>query len=176
MSKSKGNGVNPNEAIDQHGADAIRMALLSGRDNGNDLAISRNQMEQRIRGYRNFANKIWNASRYVSTSASNPKSSFKDKEFAEKLNKIVQHVTSSFEKYDLGIAAEKVYTEFWHWYCDVCIEENKKGELSNESLKNGLMVFLKLIHPFMPFVTEAVWQELELPGQLILQPWPVLPR
>ncbi len=185
MSKSKGNGVNPNEAINLHGADAIRMALLSGRDNGNDLAISKNQMEQRIRGYRNFANKIWNASRYVYDSASNPKSlNFakassdkqtpdpKDKEFGDKLNIIIRDVTTSFEKYDLGIAAEKVYTEFWHWYCDVCIEDNKKGELSSEALKEGLVIFLKLIHPFMPFVTEAVWQELGFPGQLILQSWP----
>lgn len=175
MSKSKGNGVNPNEAVSKYGADAVRMALVAGRDNGNDLLISKMQMEQRIKGYRNFSNKLWNASRYVCDSALNPKSQApnpNDLEFMNKLNTIVLETTTSLEKYDLGIASEKVYSEFWHWYCDKCIEANKKGELSDTALKNGLEIFIKLLHPFMPFVTESIWQELGHTDLLISASWP----
>jgi valyl-tRNA synthetase len=163
MSKSLNNGVSPDEAIAKYGADAIRMGLVSGRDNGNDLLISKQQMEERIRGYRNLANKIWNATRFVMTSAGEMESSKardKNEAFNKKLDGIILEITEMMEKYRLGQAAELLYNEFWHWYCDECIEKTKKGELSESDLFHGLITFLKLLHPFMPFVTEAVWQEL----------------
>lgn len=83
-----------------------------------------------------------------------------DKEFNQKLNQVVIDVTKQLNNFKLGLAAETVYNEFWHWYCDECIELGKSGQISLESLLNGLVVFLKLLHPFMPFVTEAIWQEL----------------
>ena len=170
MSKSKGNGVNPNEAIAKYGADAVRMALVAGRDNGNDLLISKQQMEERIRGYRNFANKIWNASRFVQESGvRSQESGFK---IQEELDKTISDVTKKMDKMQLGMAAELVYDKFWHWYCDVVIEKAKTGKVSKDELRHGLEVFLKLLHPFMPFVTEAVWRELGFPGQLIGQAWP----
>ncbi len=176
MSKSKGNGVNPNEAISKYGADAVRMALVAGRDSGNDLLISKSQMEQRIKGYRNFSNKIWSAGRFVSQSEVKSQKSKVKTETKNELNKIITAVTGHLEKRQLGMAAELIYDKFWHWYCDVCIEENKNGELSNEILKDGLVIFLKLLHPFMPFVTEAVWQELQLDKRpLIVQDWPSAP-
>ncbi len=170
MSKSKGNGVNPNEAIAKYGADAVRMALLAGRDNGNDLLISKQQMEERIRGYRNFANKIWNASRFVAQNESKVQGTRFNVQ--EEINKIVSDVTRKMEKMQLGMAAELVYDKFWHWYCDEVIEKAKKGEVEKEDLKYGLKIFLKLLHPFMPFVTEAVWKELGYDGNLITAPWP----
>jgi len=176
ISKSKGNVIDPLVMTEKYGADALRIALVWGSLVENDISLA----EENVKGMRNFSNKIWNASRYLSALASNPKSqnsNSKDKEFIDKLNKIVKAVTVSLEKYDLGIAAEKTYSEFWHWYCDVCIEENKKGNLSNETLKDGLVIFLKLLHPFMPFVTEAVWQELQMSPKLLIQEaWPTCPK
>jgi len=180
MSKSKGNGVNPNEAIDKYGADAVRMALVAGRDNGNDLLISKQQMEERIRGYRNLANKIWNAARYVLSRVEDGKSIRTEeriKDFNEKLDSITSEATRLFEQYRLGQAAELVYDRFWHWYCDECIEKAKRGELSKSDLVYGLVTFLKLLHPFMPFVTEAVWGEIKdlrkHPDQMLISSaWP----
>jgi valyl-tRNA synthetase len=180
MSKSLGNGVNPDEAIAKYGADAVRMAMVAGRDNGNDLLISKQQMEERIRGYRNLANKIWNAARFL---IDNPPEKMTDKaenaEFTNRKDEVATEVTKMITKYRLGQAAEFLYNEFWHWYCDECIEKAKKGELSKADLVHGLITFLKLLHPFMPFVTEAVWQELRKEpkmgmwsGMLITSKWP----
>lgn len=171
MSKSKGNGINPNEAIDKYGADAVRFALIAGRDSGNDLLISKSQMELRIKGYRNFSNKIWNAARFVSEfkiANSQATTSIKPE-----LIKIVASITKYLNQMRLGEAAETIYDKFWHWYCDLVIEQAKQGQVSKEELQHGLEVFLKLLHPFMPFVTETVWQELKLDKQLlIVQHWP----
>jgi valyl-tRNA synthetase len=182
MSKSIGNGVNPNEAIDKYGADAVRMALLAGRDNGNDLLISKQQMEEKIKGYRNFSNKIWNAARYIKLqllkeSEENFMAENLDSEVEFKLKKTVLEVTNNMEKMRLGEAAEIVYADFWHWFCDEVIEQCKAGLIKISTLKNTLNVFLKLLHPFMPFVTEAVWAEtigLETDSEkmLISSRWP----
>lgn len=185
MSKSLGNGVNPNEAIEKYGADAVRMALVAGRDNGNDLLISKQQMEERIRGYRNLANKIWNAARFVAGISDNQTpitkhyTNINDQKFYKVLNEIVDATTKLVEKFRLGQAAEFVYDKFWHWYCDECIEKTKKGELSKEDLTLGMVTFLKLLHPFMPFVTEAVWSEIKHlrahPEQMLINsPWPIV--
>lgn len=171
MSKSKGNGLNPNEAIDKYGADAVRMALLAGRETGNDLLISKQQMEERIRGYRNFSNKIWNAVRFVKMLENGEESGQLDDEFNGKLNKITSEVTRLLSEYKVGMAAEKIYDEFWHWFCDIQIEEAKKGNISRKVITEGLNTFVKLLHPFTPFVTEAVWGEMGK-SNLINSTWP----
>lgn len=172
MSKSKGNGVNPNEAIEKYGADAVRMGITAGRDNGNDLLISKQQMEERIRGYRNFSNKIWNAARYVEMMKDDNAAGPQDHEFEKYLNTVTKSVTDHLEKYRIGQAAETIYEEFWHWFCDKQINLQRDGQVSATVLTKGLKTFLKLIHPFMPFVTEAVWSELGEKEMLITSKWP----
>ena len=172
MSKSKGNGVNPNEAIAKYGADAVRMALVAGRDNGNDLLISKQQMEERIRGYRNFSNKIWNMARFVKTLPKIDVSDY-DNEMMMKFNRIRLAVTADMDNYRLGQASERLYSFIWHDLADSYLERAK----TNKN-KYGFTIWgifegcLRMLHPFMPFVTEAIWRELGLPGQLILQSWP----
>ena len=112
---------------------------------------------------RNFSNKIWNGARYVfeiqETSDKRRVTKVNDEEFETRLREIVTRVTDQLDKLRIGQAAETVHNEFWHWYCDIEIERNKKGEISDQSLRYGLTTFLKLLHPFVPFVTEVVWQE-----------------
>lgn len=160
MSKSKGNTINPLEIIDKYGADALRMALVVRSSAGLDKSVG----EGDFKAMRNFSNKIWNAARYISENPpteaidSDPKNKEK---FDEKLEKITADVTKQLDDFKLGLAAETLHNEFWHWFCDECIEENKKGHLESATLSRGLVTFLKLLHPFMPFVTEAVWGELK---------------
>ena len=180
MSKSKGNVINPLDVVDKYGADALRMALVMGSTAGNDKSVG----EETIRGMRNLTNKIWNAARFVvefnkvtpSSSAVPTRHSAGppvkespsittglypgDKQFKEELTKIVKDVTNQLESMKPGLAAEIVYNKFWHWFCDQKIEEAKEGKISYPVLLEGLRVFLKLLHPFVPFVTEAVWQEI----------------
>ena len=182
MSKSKGNGVNPNEAIERYGADAVRMALVAGRDNGNDLLISKQQMEERIRGYRNFSNKVWNVARFVAqieanSHMANGKNEDDERILAE-LKKVTNLVTSHLDKYRLGQAAEEIYEFVWHKFADVYIEKTKgRKEEAAPTLRHVLITILKLLHPFMPFVTEAIWGEIRTwrknPEQmLIAAAWP----
>ena len=172
MSKSKGNGVNPNEVIEKYGADAVRMALIAGRDNGNDLLITKQQMEERIRGYRNFSNKIWNMSRFIKTLPKIDKSDY-DNEMMMKFNRIRLAVTADLDNYRLGQASERLYGFIWHDLADSYLEKAK----TNKS-KYGFTIWeifegcLRLLHPFMPFVTEAIWRELDFPGMLIVAEWP----
>lgn len=171
MSKSKGNVVNPIELVDKYGADALRMTLLHGTASGSAIALS----EDKVRGMRNFSNKIWNAARYVASkdpTLSSQGRILSDAEFMKKLDIVVKTVTKNLKEYRLGLAAETVYNEFWHWFCDEAIEKNKKNELSDKAIFEGLTTFLKLLHPFMPFVTEAVWTELGNKEMLITSKWP----
>ena len=174
MSKSKGNVVNPLEIIDQYGADALRMALVIRSTPGLDKSVGHPD----FKAARNLSNKIWNAARFVIMLEENEnKSSKKASELDKKLAKIVKNVTQNLEKYQIGVAADTLYNEFWHWYCDICIEDAKNGEISKEKMIKILTVFLKMMHPFMPFVTEAVWQELHneklvSDTQLITAEWP----
>ncbi|MBI2010439.1 MAG: valine--tRNA ligase, partial [Candidatus Chisholmbacteria bacterium] len=167
MSKSKGNVINPVSVIEKYGADALRMALVMSTTAGRDSATG----EEKIRGMRNFTNKIWNAARFILMKQEGDKGETLrqsrqggiaqgDKKFLETLNKIVEKVTGQLNGLKAGLAAETLYKEFWHRFCDKCIEKAKSGEISAKSLTEGLVVFLKLLHPFVPFVTEAVWQEL----------------
>ena len=183
MSKSKGNGVNPNEAMGKYGADAVRMALVAGRDNGNDLLISKQQMEERIRGYRNFSNKVWNVARFVQnigTDPTSPKASLgaNDEWILEELERTIKSVTGHMEKFRLGQAAEEIYDFVWHKFADVYIEKTKnRKEEASPTLLHVLITFLKLLHPFMPFVTEAIWGEIRTlrknPEQMLISAqWP----
>jgi len=174
MSKSKGNVINPLDFVDKYGADALRMALVMSSTAGLDSAVG----ESKIKGMRNFANKIWNAGRFIKLMKEgqlpheSKDSPTLDKVFGEKLNEVIKQTTSRLNKLRIGQASETVHNEFWHWFCDQCIEDGKKGDLSLERLEQGLEVFLKLLHPFMPYVTESVWSYLANDEMLIVSQWP----
>ncbi|MEA3354962.1 MAG: class I tRNA ligase family protein, partial [Patescibacteria group bacterium] len=182
MSKSKGNVVNPVSVINKYGADALRMSLIMSTTAGKDSSTG----EGKIRGMRNLTNKIWNAGRFVKgltsfaatkvrnsgTSESSEPTNFGDRQFKNKLNKVIKAVTKQLEDMKPGLAAETVYSEFWHWFCDESIEKAKKEKISYPVLFEGLKVFLKLLHPFVPFVTEAVWEQLGEKKLLIESKWP----
>jgi valyl-tRNA synthetase len=157
MSKSKGNVVNPLEVVDKYGADALRMALTIRSTPGIDKNVSDND----FRAMRNLTNKIWNAARFITMSLDkNVDSGAKDQEFSEKLGKTINEVSEQLKKYKVGLAADTTYDLFWHWFCDEAIEANKQGLIATKELVRGLVTFLKLLHPFVPFVTEAIYQEL----------------
>jgi len=157
MSKSKGNVVNPIEIVDHYGADALRMAIIIRSTPGQDKSFG----EADYKAGRNLANKLWNASRFVlSQDPNNQKSVKTNPKFALKLNKIVDQVTEQVGQLKIGQAADTLYGYFWHWYCDQMIELAKQSQVSLPQLQVGLITFLKLFHPFMPFITEQIWQEL----------------
>jgi len=187
MSKSKGNVVDPLGVIDLYGTDALRMALIVGNTPGNDPVIS----EEKIRGYRNFANKIWNASRFVLMNLNSfnknkrPKLNEGDKKTIKELDKIVKDITRNMESFRYYSAAEKIYHYFWHNFADKIIERCKprlKSENQDERfaaqylLLKILKTNLKLLHPFMPFVTEEIYQKLPLADRkklLMIEEWPL---
>lgn len=180
MSKSLGNIINPEEYIDQYGVDALRMGLISGTANGRDF----NFPKDKIIGYRNFANKIWNMARFVLMMVErykedtgidfvfiDPKDAKKrltvdDKKVLDVAHSLVKQVEKDLEKYRFSDAGDKIYQFMWHELADIYIEQIKTREDAQDkavALSVFLRVFsecLKLLHPFMPFVTEAIWQEL----------------
>ncbi len=171
MSKSLGNIIDPLDMIAKYGADATRLSLIIGAAPGNDLPIS----EDKVRGYKHFANKIWNISRFVLSSIENnpivatPTLSDRDKEILTKLKATVDEISGDIEKFHLYLAAEKAYHYVWHELADVILEESKpilQGEdavrrtARQYVLRECLITSLKLLHPFMPFVTETIWQSL----------------
>jgi len=160
MSKSKGNVINPLQIIEKYSADALRMALIIRSTPGQDKNVG----ESDFKAMRNLTNKIWNASRYViqKNTSEEEISKFEEGDFDvfEDIIGIEDDVTMQLQDRKIGLAAETVYNEFWHWFCDQIIEKNKAGEVSDKALLDGLTGFIKLLHPFVPFVTEAVWQEL----------------
>ena len=175
MSKSKGNVINPIELVNKYGADAFRMSLLFGTGSGSKVILA----EDKVRAMRNFSNKIWNAARYILSNKDTPSlrkgvSLENDQKFKTRLSEICGQITKYLEDYQLGLAAETAYNEFWHWFCDEKIEEAKQGKISQAALLEGLKIFLKLLHPFVPFVTEAVWQQLPENKEklLINSKWP----
>lgn len=165
ISKSKGNVIDPIEMADKYGADALRMGILWGALVENDVALS----EENINAQKKFCNKLWNASRFVSGFSNEAKI---NEAFDDHIHEVVRITTKYLEKYKLNQAAEYLYTEFWHWYCDEAIEKSKKGEIGAKQMKKGLLVFLKLLHPFMPFITEQIWDEIGEKELLISSPWP----
>lgn len=172
MSKSKGNAVNPMELIDKYGSDALRFALVANVTPYQKQRIS----EDKIQGYRNFANKIWNASRFVMMfeSESKPKQNQDDKAVLRELEDAKKYISEALNKFMVHEAAQKAYSFFWHYFCDIYLEQtkNRRGE-AQENLEFVLKESLKLLHPFMPFVTEAVWQEIEKGSMLISESWPL---
>ena len=171
MSKSKGNVINPLKMVDQYGADALRMALVFGTAAGNDQALS----EDKIRGMRNFANKIWNAARFVSLLTQTKETGQQDQQWSNEIEQVAKKVTIYIEKYNFNAAAELLYESFWHRYCDFAIEQAKTGTISQVVMQNSLETYLKLLHPFMPFVTEEIWGTLQNKSgsdPLIISPWP----
>ena len=172
MSKSKGNVTDPLEIVSRYGADALRMALVIRSTAGQDKSVS----EGDFKSARNFTNKIWNAARYVIEFApklDQSKTKKDNPDFSQHLNKIVTQVTQNLLDLRVGMAADYVYGQFWHWYCDRQLEAYKQGELGYQQLLDGLIIFLKLLHPFLPFVTEAIWQEL-LKKKLVKEPLLIL--
>lgn len=187
MSKSLGNGIDPLEMIDQFGCDALRMNMVTGNSPGNDMRF----YVERCEAMRNFANKLWNASRYVMMNLGEDlawglpdgdKLEIADKWVLSKLNTLVSEVTENLEKYELGVAVQKVYDFIWDTYCDWYIELTKARLYSEDSLRKEtalrVLVYvldqvLRLLHPFMPFITEEIWQSLPHQGSaLIVAQWP----
>ncbi len=184
MSKSLGNGIDPLEMADQYGADALRFNLITGNSPGNDMRF----YTERCEAMRNFANKIWNASRFLMMNLTIDRCELpdrlelEDKWILSKLNSVIPEVTENMERYELGVAAQKVYDFIWDSYCDWYIELTKtrlQGEDENSKLRAQqvlcyvLTETLKLLHPFMPFITEEIWQALPHSGDyLMLQQWP----
>lgn len=185
MSKSKGNVIDPLGVAEIYGTDAVRMALVIGNIPGNDTVVS----EDRIRGYKHFANKIWNASRFVLMNVEDfnyktkPALTAEDKKKLKELKKIAKHVTKLIDSYKFYLAAEKLYHYFWHTFADKIIEESKprlNGEDKKEReaaqflLLEHLAMLLKMLHPFMPFVTEEIWTQLPIKDKqmLIVEKWP----
>jgi valyl-tRNA synthetase len=165
ISKSKGNVINPIEMAEKYGADALRMGILWGALVENDVSLS----EENINAQKKFCNKLWNASRFV-TGFSNEAET--NESFDKHIHEIIKTTTRYLEKYKLNQAVEFLYTEFWHWYCDECIESSKKGEIGAKQMNEGLLTFLKLLHPFMPFITEQIWTEIGEKDLLITSMWP----
>ena len=164
MSKSLGNGIDPIEIISKYGTDALRLTLVMGLTLGNDTRFS----EKKIEGSRNFINKIWNAARFlkISTKDISPKIEFNnlsiyDKWMLHKLNNVIQEVQKNMEKFEFGLAIQKIYSLFWDDFCDWYIEFSKidfKNNLINlNTCCYILCEILKLLHPFIPFVTEKIW-------------------
>ena len=166
MSKSLGNVIDPLTMIEKYGADAVRLSLIIGAAPGNDIKLS----EDKIRGYRNFSNKIWNAARFITNFAD--ESNKVNQVFDKRLSEVIEKTTKYVNGFKLSQAAELLYSEFWHWFCDECIEDSKKGKIGAKQLKDGLTVFLKLLHPFIPFVTEEVWKQIGEKDLLMISSWP----
>ena len=160
MSKSKFNVINPIEMVEKYGADALRIASVFGVAPGSDIFIS----EDKIRAMRNFANKVWNASRFILDHQSPTKNSSKTKHSDDKwilaeTRKVVKQVTSHLNHYRFDLAADNIYQFFWHTFCDQYLEMTKKRrDEAQETLLEVLAISLKLLHPFMPFLTEQIWQ------------------
>ena len=187
MSKSLGNGIDPLEMAEKYGADALRFNLITGNSPGNDMRF----YVEKCEAMRNFANKIWNASRFVMMNLTidqvelPEKLELEDKWVLSKLNTLIREVTENMDAYELGVASAKVYDFIWDTYCDWYIELTKDRMRSADTAENAqnvlcyvLIQVLRLLHPFMPFITEEIYQALpHMAGQeggfIMTSPWPV---
>jgi valyl-tRNA synthetase len=187
MSKSLGNGIDPIDVAKKFGTDAGRMALIIGNTPGTDTKIS----EDKIKGYKNFANKIWNITRFVLENTEGVELDLKfndwsqnDAELRSKRDELVKEITADIDDYKLYLGAEKLYHYIWHEFADKIIEESKEifkngTDISKLSRKQFLLETLKtslvLLHPFMPFVTEEIWSNVLFGKEnlLIVEPWPL---
>lgn len=186
MSKSLGNGIDPLEVIDKYGADALRFTLVTGNAPGNDMRF----YWERVEASRNFANKVWNASRFIMMNMKEKveeidlnELTITDKWILSKVNQLTKDVTENMEKYELGIAVQKLYDFIWEEFCDWYIEMVKPRLYSDNdntklaalyTLKTVLIDSLKLLHPYMPFVTEEIFCTLQDKEETIMiSSWPV---
>ena len=179
MSKSLGNGIDPLDMVDQYGADALRYNLITGNSPGNDMRF----YVEKCEAMRNFCNKIWNASRFVMMNLTIDKNELpekleiEDKWILSKLNDVVREVCDNMDSYELGVAAGKIYDFIWDSYCDWYIEltkprlngDDEESKLAAQKvLLYVLTEILKLLHPFMPFITEEIWQALPHEGEALM--------
>ena len=186
MSKSLGNGIDPLEVIDKYGADALRFMLANGNSPGNDMRYS----DDKVKAARNFANKLWNASRFIMMNLPEdfeinglPENlTLEDKWIVSKFNTLTKEVNENLEKFELGVAASKIYDFIWDIYCDWYIELTKpriaEGGETKETAQAVLVWvmqgMLKLLHPFMPYITEEIWQVLtNESGSIMVSSFPV---
>jgi len=192
MSKSKGNAIDPLGVIDQYGTDALRFALIFSTAAGNDIPLA----EEKIKGMKNFANKIWNIARYVIASVDNSeyfkissledfdhkvkaKLTDDDKNILESLQRTIKVSTEHLEALRMHEAAQEIYQFAWHEFADVYIEKSKNQLKSPENSENTKLILayvliniIKLLHPFMPFITEEIWSKLNQEKLLIITAWP----
>lgn len=185
MSKSKGNVIDPLHVMDQFGTDALRFTLASMASPGRDLKLA----EERIEGYRNFANKIWNAARFglmyldgARTAVRPSERPFPDRWILSRLNHTIQTVTSELEAYRFDRAASALYQFIWHEFCDWYVElikpvlqnpSHADGPVTRQTLVETLEVTMRLLHPFMPFITEEIWQTIPHEGEsIVIRPYP----
>lgn len=189
MSKSLGNGIDPLEIIEQYGADALRFTLATGNTPGHDMRF---HME-RVESSRNFANKMWNASRFilmnmekidlnVNREELQSHQELSDQWIVSRLNTVSKEVTANLEKFELGIAADKIYEFAWSEFCDWYIElikprlygeDEKAKQTALLTAKYVLEGILKLLHPFMPFITEEIYGKLMQDQKIIVAQWPI---
>ena len=186
MSKSLGNGIDPLLVIDKYGADALRFTLATGNSPGNDMRYS----DKKVEASRNFANKIWNAARFILMNLDENEPAphlpeelaLEDKWIVSLFNSLAKEVTDNLDKFELGIAVQKLYDFIWDIFCDWYIELAKirlqQGGEKATQVKAVLVYVmsetLKLLHPFMPFITEEIWQTLPHSGETIMKSaWPV---
>ena len=186
MSKSLGNGIDPLEVIDKYGADALRMTLITGNAPGNDMRF----YWERVEASRNFANKVWNASRFIMMNmekapvheVSLDDLTMADKWILSKVNTLAKDVTENLDKFELGIGLQKVYDFIWEEFCDWYIEMVKPRLWNDEdstkaaalwTLKTVLINSLKLLHPYMPFITEEIFCNLQdEEASIMVSAWP----
>jgi len=173
ISKSLGNNIDPVNMGAKYGTDALRMALISGTAPGTDTKMS----EDKIKGYKNFANKIWNITRYVVENTkgktfSNSQDLALDSEYIKEFDELAKDITSDMENFRFHLASEKIYHYIWHRFADEIIEESKKKEELKAALPYLWTNSLKLLHPFMPFVTEEIWQTMGKDKLLMIEDWP----
>ena len=186
MSKSLGNGIDPLEEIEKYGADALRFTLATGNSPGNDMRYS----PEKVEASRNFANKIWNAARFLQMNFDGTEKApyipdtlkIEDKWILSKFNKIVAEVTDNLEKFELGLAVAKLYDFIWDvfcdWYIELCKIRLNGDNLEEKETAKAVLIYvfsstMQLLHPFMPFVTEEIWQSLPHQGETImLSSWP----
>ncbi len=187
MSKSLGNGIDPLIVIEQYGADALRFTLATGNSPGNDMRFS----DEKVGASRNFANKLWNAARFILMNlGENEKAphipeelALEDKWILSLFNNLTKEVTDNLDKFELGIAVQKLYDFIWDVFCDWYIEISKirlnSGDENAAQTARDMLVYimsntLKLLHPFMPFITEEIWQTLPHEGEsIMISEWPV---
>lgn len=185
MSKSKGNVINPIDMVDKYGADALRMALTIGVAPASDIVVS----DDKVRAMRNFSNKLWNIARFILLNLENKEISWfepkmksltiEDKEIIKSLNRLISRSTKNIESYKFGITAEEIYQFVWHEFADKYIESSKERIKSDDSVVLSVLLHvyltsLKLLHPFMPFITEEIWSLMpkKTATPLTISPWP----